>query len=294
MSDSRQIIKQNGKSFYWASKFLDKDYIDPIYSIYDMCRKLDDIVDEQSKEDAIKEIGLLKKDLTKENLQHKFESLKRLDDDQFPQIKYFEEFILGQESDINFEQPKSINELLRYCYRVAGVVGLMVCDAVNIKDENLKFFAIDLGIAMQLVNIVRDIQEDALRGRVYIPENLIGAVSPSDVLTKPDLISKVEQEKLRILNIADKYFNSANYAIKFLPKEVSMAFGLASNLYQGIGKKIIKKEQPFTNGRVYLNGAEKLFHTLKFLLKNKKNKNYQPVHNNMLHLPIKNSPSTNN
>jgi phytoene synthase len=140
MSDSRQIIKQNGKSFYWASKFLGKDYIDPIYSIYEMCRKLDDIVDEQSKEAAIKEIGLLKKDLTKENLQNKFESLKRLDDDQFPQIKYFEEFILGQESDINFEQPKSINELLRYCYRVAGVVGLMVCDAVNIKDENLKFF----------------------------------------------------------------------------------------------------------------------------------------------------------
>ncbi len=294
MSDSRQIIKQNGKSFYWASKFLGKDYIDPIYSIYEMCRKLDDIVDEQSKEAAIKEIGLLKKDLTKENLQNKFESLKRLDDDQFPQIKYFEEFILGQESDINFRQPKSINELLRYCYRVAGVVGLMVCDAVNIKDENLKFFAIDLGIAMQLVNIVRDIQEDALRGRVYIPENLIGAVSASDVLTKPDLITKVEQEKLRILNIADKYFNSANYAIKFLPKEVSMAFGLASNLYQGIGKKIIKKEQPFTNGRVYLNGSEKLFHTLKFLLKSKKNKNYQPIHNNMLHLPIKNSPSTNN
>ena len=294
MSDSRQIIKQNGKSFYWASKFLGKDYIDLIYSIYEMCRKLDDIVDEQSKEAAIKEIGLLKKDLTKENLQKNFESLKRLDDDQFPQIKYFEEFILGQESDINFEQPKSINELLRYCYRVAGVVGLMVCDAVNIKDENLKFFAIDLGIAMQLVNIIRDIQEDALRGRVYIPENLIGAVSASDVLTKPDLITKVEQEKLRILNIADKYFNSANYAIKFLPKEVSMAFGLASNLYQGIGKKIINKEQPFTSGRVYLNGAEKLFHTLKFLLKSKKNKNYQPVHNNMLHLPIKNSPSTNN
>ena len=294
MSDSRQIIKKNGKSFYWASKFLGKDHIDPIYSIYEMCRKLDDIVDEQSKEAAIKEIGLLKKDLTKENLQNKFESLKRLDDDQFPQIKYFEEFILGQESDINFEQPKSINELLRYCYRVAGVVGLMVCDAVNIKDENLKFFAIDLGIAMQLVNIVRDIQEDAIRGRVYIPENLIGAVSASDILIKPDLITKVEQEKLRILNIADKYFNSANYAIKFLPKEVSMAFGLASNLYQGIGKKIIKKEQPFTNGRVYLNGAEKLFHTLKFLLKSKNNKNYQPIHNNMLHLPIKNSPSTNN
>lgn len=294
MSDSRQIIKQNGKSFYWASKFLGKEYIDPIYSIYEMCRKLDDIVDEQSKEAATKEISLLKKDLTKENLQNKFESLKRLDDNQFPQIKYFEEFILGHESDINFEQPKSINELLRYCYRVAGVVGLMVCDAVNIKDENLKFFAIDLGIAMQLVNIVRDIQEDALRGRVYIPENLIGAVSASDILIKPDLIRKVEQEKLRILNIADKYFNSANYAIKFLPKEVSMAFGLASNLYQGIGKKIIKKEQPFTNGRVYLNSAEKLFHTLKFLLKSKKNKNYQPIHNNMLHLPIKNSPSTNN
>lgn len=294
MKTSKQIIKKNGKSFYWASKFLSKDYIDPIYSIYEMCRKLDDIVDEQNNEVASKEINLLKKEITKKNLKNKFESLKKLNDDQFPHIKYFEEFILGQESDINFEQPKSINELLRYCYRVAGVVGLMVCDAVNIKDENLKFFAIDLGIAMQLVNIIRDIQEDALKGRVYIPANLIGIVSANDVLTNPDLISKIEIEKIRILNIADKYFNSANYAIKFLPKEVSTAFGLASNLYQGIGKKIVKKEKPYTNGRVYLSSSEKLFYTLRFLLKNKKNKSYQPIHNNMLHMPIKNSPSTNN
>src|SRR6056300_1845001 len=220
MNVSRKIIKKHGKSFYWASRFLGKDYIDPIYSIYEMCRRLDDIVDEQSKEAAIKEIDVLKKDLTKKNLQNKFDSLKRLNDDQFPQIKYFEEFILGQESDIDFRQPKSINELLRYCYRVAGVVGLMVCDAVNIKDENMKYFAIDLGIGMQLINIIRDIKEDAENKRVYIPVNLIGQVDPDDVLNNQQVIEKIDNEKRKILKIAENYFNSANYAIRFLPNNI--------------------------------------------------------------------------
>lgn len=184
-----------------------------------------------------------------------------------------------------------MDELLHYCYRVAGVVGLMVCDAVGIKDKNLKYFAIDLGIAMQLVNIIRDIKEDAENNRIYLPESLIGKVCPDDVLNNAFVINKINIEKKRILAIADNYFNSANHAIEFLQADVSICFKVASRLYQAIGIKILKKEKSYLDGRVYLSYIEKLFLTSKYYFKSKRKKNYQPLHDNRLHLPIKNLPS---
>ena len=286
-----KVIQMHGKTFYWASKFMDKKLTDPIYAIYEMCREIDDMVDKNNNLDAKKEIANLKKNLSITLLKKRFNCLRKIDKKKFPQNEYLKEFILGQESDIEFKQPKSINELLKYCYRVAGVVGLMVCDAVEINDKNLKYFAIDLGIGMQLINIIRDIKEDAENNRVYIPENLIGKVNPDDVLNNQQVIDKIDIEKKRILKIAENYFNSANYAIRFLPNNVSTCFGLASKLYQAIGIKILKQEKSYMAGRVYLNNLEKIFITLSYYLNSKKKINYQPVHNNMLHLPIKNSPS---
>jgi len=144
---------------------------------------------------------------------------------------------------------------------------------------------------MQLINIIRDIKEDAENKRVYIPVNLIGQVDPDDVLNNQQVIEKIDNEKRKILKIAENYFNSANYAIRFLPKNISICFGLASKLYQAIGIKILKKEKSYIEGRVYLNNFEKIFITLSYYLNSKKKSNNHPVHNNMLHLPIKNSPS---
>jgi len=286
-----KVIQMYGKTFYWASKFMDKKLIEPIYAIYEMCREIDDMVDENNNLDAKKEIEKLKKNLSITTLKKRFNCLKKIGKKKFPRNEYLKEFILGQESDIEFKQPKSINELLKYCYRVAGVVGLMVCDAVEIKDKNMKYFAIDLGIGMQLINIIRDIKEDAENKRVYIPVNLIGQVDPDDVLNNQQVIEKIDNEKRKILKIAENYFNSANYAIRFLPKNISICFGLASKLYQAIGIKILKKEKSYIEGRVYLNNFEKIFITLSYYLNSKKKSNNHPVHNNMLHLPIKNSPS---
>lgn len=281
----------HGKTFYWASKFMDKKLKDPIYAIYEMCREIDDMVDVNDNPIAKREITNLKKNLSMTKLKKRFHCLKNIDKKKFPQNEYLKEFILGQESDIEFKQPKSINELLNYCYRVAGVVGLMVCDAVEIKDKNLKYFAIDLGIGMQLINIIRDIKEDAENKRVYIPENLIGKVTPDDVLNNQKVINKIDSEKRRLLKIADSYFTSANYAISFLPNNVSKCFALASKLYKAIGIKILKKEKSYLVGRVYLNNFEKLLITLRCCFSSKRKMSYHPVHNNMLHLPIKNLPN---
>ena len=235
---NNNIIRKHGKTFYWASKFLDKNLLIPIYSIYEMCREIDDIVDNHESNFAILELEKIKQNLSAQELKKRFTCLQAIDEKRLPSIEYLNEFILGQESDTHFHQPQSMDELLHYCYRVAGVVGLMVCDAVGIKDKNLKYFAIDLGIAMQLVNIIRDIKEDAENNRIYLPESLIGKVCPDDVLNNAFVINKINIEKKRILAIADNYFNSANHAIEFLQADVSICFKVASRLYQAIGIKI--------------------------------------------------------
>lgn len=281
MINNEILIKKHGKSFYWASKFLDKKFVDPIYKVYEICRIIDDIVDKQESSKAIKDLQLIKNNKSSLKIKNKINK------------KYLSEFIKGQESDLKFRQPETIDELIQYCYRVAGVVGLMVCDAVNIKDNNLKFFAIDLGIAMQLVNIIRDIKEDAENKRVYLPITLIGKTSHLEVINNSKVVENINIEKIKILNIADKYFKSANYAIQFLPKEVSKAFGLASRIYDGIGRKIIKQEHNYTHGRVYLNNFEKFIYTLKYLIKLKGKPTKNLIHNAQLHFPILGLPNTN-
>ena len=89
--------------------------------------------------------------------------------------------MLGQQSDLSHTQPKSIDELIVYCYRVAGIVGLMVCDALEVKNIKIRQYAIDLGIAMQLTNICRDIKEDAAMGRIYLPQDLVGNLRANQV-----------------------------------------------------------------------------------------------------------------
>ena len=94
----------------------------------------------------------------------------------------------------------------------------MVCDAVEIKDKNMKYFAIDLGIGMQLINIIRDIKEDAENKRVYIPVNLIGQVDPDDALNNQQVIDKIDIEKRKILKIAENALLLKKCGIKCVPK----------------------------------------------------------------------------
>jgi len=292
MDNGSQIMKLNGKSFYWATKFMDKKVLDSIYAIYELCRKIDDMVDEQDAHKAKQDLEFLKKNISIGKLKKQFPVLNIINDNQFPQEKYINEFIKGQESDLEFKQPKSINELLKYCYRVAGVVGLMLCDALEIKDKKLRYYAIDLGIAMQLTNIARDIDEDLSKGRVYIPVNMVGKIDIEKIIDNEKEM-KINNKKLELLNIASKYFKSANKAIEVLPSNISKGFGLASQLYEGIGKKIIKKSKSYKEGRIYLNIYEKLEITIKYFMKIQTKKKYVIPHNKILHFPIKTSPDVN-
>jgi phytoene synthase len=293
MNNYSKVMQKHGKSFFWASWFLDKNTANKLFTVYALCRRLDDLVDtsnenSEAKEEIARVISLTNNNQYKET----FEEFKRIDSKLHPRQDIITEFLKGQLSDLDFRQPNDLGQLLKYCYRVAGVVGLMICDVLDIRDSKLRYFAIDFGIAMQLTNICRDIKEDAQIGRIYLPKNETASLaignfkSPSNT----DLII-INSSRDKLIKLADKYYQSGMYGINQLPIKIKRSFRVASNIYQGIGHKILQKRCSFNEQRVYLSKFEKLNLTIKTFLKRSKSID-RPLHQKKLHASLQNLPDT--
>lgn len=295
MNSQLDVMKMHGKTFFWATWFLEKNIAERLYAIYAFCRRIDDLVDESDNEITLSKHLYEIINAWEKNEYHKaFCEFKSISRKYLPREDIIKEFLKGQASDLQHNQPENINELITYSYRVAGVVGLMVCDSIGIKDKNLKFFAIDLGIAMQLTNICRDIKEDAERGRIYLPKNMLRGIGLSDILqpTKQQLII-INDVRDSILKEADIYYESGYYGIEHLPKKTARSIRIAAKLYQEIGKKILKNNILFCDERVYLKKLEKVQISIKTIFFHRK-KQIIINHNKLLHQAIKNLPDTNN
>jgi len=293
MNNYSKVMQEHGKSFFWASWFLDKNTANKLFTVYALCRRLDDLVDtsnenSEAKEEIARVISLTNNNQYKET----FEEFKSIDSKLHPRQDIIIEFLKGQLSDLDFKQPNDLGQLLKYCYRVAGVVGLMVCDVLDIHDSKLRYFAIDFGIAMQLTNISRDIKEDAQIGRIYLPKNETASLaignfrSPSNT----DLII-INSSRDKLIKLADEYYQSGMYGINQLPIKIKRSFRVASNIYQGIGHKILQKGCSFNEQRVYLSKFEKLNLTIKTFLKRSKSIG-RVLHQKKLHASLQNLPDT--
>lgn len=287
------LMRKHGKTFYWASFFLDKSKMQAIYSIYSFCRKVDDMVDEAKTPDIAKKRLLIFMEAWKKGKSHPvINLLSDIPRENWPNQKLVKNFLNGQISDIKFSSFKSEKSLIIYCYQVAGTVGLMVCDIFGVKDKKMRYFAIDLGIAMQLVNISRDIYEDSLRNRVYLPESLIGKYSAKEI-ANPDIetAKKIDKARKKIIKLANIYFDSASRAIDHLPKGASLAVKLASALYQRIGYQLMNAQYVHNEKRCYVSNFCKLLITLGIITKYLTSlKEEMKLHNENLHKFIRNLP----
>ena len=158
--------------------------------------------------------------------------------------------ILDQKS-ILFED---VSELIRYSYHVAGTVGIMMCDALKCENQDAKLFAIDLGIAMQMTNIARDVLEDAKMGRRYIPASWIGNISPEDIVSAVKKNDKKKYDTIsqgikKLLILADKYYISGAMGFRYLPFKTRMAISIASGVYRQIGIQLKTKDYNWYHGR---------------------------------------------
>jgi phytoene synthase len=287
------LMRKHGKTFYWASFFLDKSYMQSIYSIYSFCRRVDDMVDEAKTPRIAKKRLLIFTKSWKMSRSHPVINLLcDIPKENWPNQKLVKNFLNGQISDIKFSTFKSEKSLIVYCYQVAGTVGLMLCDIFGVKDKKMRYFAIDLGIAMQLVNISRDIYDDSLRNRVYLPESLIGKYKAKEISNpNKETARKIDEARKKMIQLANIYFESASRAIDRLPRGVSLAVKLASALYQQIGYQLMNAQYEYQEKRCYVNKFSKFMITLGIIIKYMTSfKQEMKLHNKNLHKYIHNLP----
>ena len=247
--NNTHIIYENSKSFYWASKFLPKKILKKVINIYAFCRLQDDLVDEGIKIEDSSEVEEL------ENIIKSYGVSKNI----------ISNLMEGINSDENFKRFKDNSELLRYCYKVAGVVGLMMIKALDIKQSEAKYFAIDLGMAMQLTNISRDIMQDYKKNRIYIPEN---TGINKDIISNMTSENEVKLKKVvnQIILKSEIYYKSSLNGMRYIPIRSRLAILVSLRIYQGIGIKIIKTEEKFIHENIYVTNKEKILIVAKTLI----------------------------
>ena len=247
--NNTQIIYENSKSFYWASKFLPKEILKKVINIYAFCRLQDDLVGEGIKIEDSSELEEL------ENIIKSYGVSKNI----------ISNLMEGINSDKNFKRFKDNSELLRYCYKVAGVVGLMMIKALDIKQSEAKYFAIDLGMAMQLTNISRDIMQDYKKNRIYIPENTgINKDIISNMTSENE--KKIKKVVNQIILKSEIYYKSSLNGMRYIPIRSRLAILVSLRIYQGIGIKIIKTEKKFIHENLYVTNIEKTLIVAKALI----------------------------
>tara|TARA_B100000212_G_scaffold319645_1_gene276937 strand:- start:96 stop:977 length:882 start_codon:yes stop_codon:yes gene_type:complete len=286
-NEFKNILKKHAKSFYFAGLLLDRQILNDASILYSFCRKLDDAAD-NLKSNNSDELNYLiddyRQSVSKNSVNQSFKEIQKKY--AFKQ-KFIDDLIIGISSDTNFKQPQNIQDLLLYSYQVAGTVGALMAKVLGATQQNAEKFAIDLGIGMQLTNISRDIKEDSENNRIYIPKDML----PNN-FSSVDILNEKNKECIfdatnRILEIAEKYYQSGIDGIYFIPHKNKFSILIAAILYNSIGKKIIKNKHVYLKKRIYLNPFEKTFILIKnYLTKNKQYKITEPIHQtNELHTP---------
>ena len=245
---NKNYLSIYAKSFNWAGFFLPKKTYLNCSSLYDFCRTIDNIADNNEV------LENKKKNLL--NFRNNFNNRDFSDSviknmwyliDKFEiSTKIVNDLIDGAESDLKEKVIiNSQKELLIYSYRVAGTVGLMMAKILNVKNRDALKSAIDLGIAMQLTNISRDIVEDASNNRFYIPSDF----------------NSIRET----LKLADQFYKSSFSSINKIPISFRFAILVARRVYRKIGYNILKKkniENYKSSGKIYVNNMSKVFQTL--------------------------------
>ena len=249
VDDDKLVLKKNGKSFYWAGKLLPKESINRAAELYRFCRILDDIAD-SGKINSLKELSKIRSNIK----QKAFAGLEKNYSIKYPKflnisskkvvIDLIDGLILDQKS-ILFKKEE---ELIRYSYHVAGTVGIMMCDALKCNNDLAKSFAIDLGIAMQLTNIARDVLEDAKMG----------------------------------------YYLSGEKGFNFLPFNSRIAISVASGVYREIGVQLENKNYNWQNGRQVTSIYTKIKITFFKIVKEIFYFRFLKRHNSELHIFLEN------
>ena len=245
---NKSYLSVYAKSFSWAGFFLPKKTLNKCSALYDFCRVADNLADDEEKiENKEKKFNQFEKDFNQKNFDNPIiKNMWDLIDEFNISLKIVHDLLIGIKSDIK-ESVKlnSKKDLLIYSYRVAGTVGLMMAKILRVSKKSSLKSAIDLGIAMQLTNISRDVIEDYKNNRSYIDKNF--------------------EEISSTVNLAEAFYENSFYSIKDIPISFRFSILVARRVYRKIGHKILNKKNlnNYQNsGKIYVSNAEKVLETL--------------------------------
>ena len=235
------------KSFSWAGFFLPKKTLHKCSNLYDFCRVVDNLADgKENIKNKEEKFNQFEKDFNQKNFNDPIiKNMWDLIEEFNISLKIVQDLFIGIKSDIK-ENVKlnSRKDLLIYSYRVAGTVGLMMAKILRVSKKNSLKSAIDLGIAMQLTNISRDVIEDKNNKRIYINENF------NDIKST--------------ISLSEKFYENSFYSIKEIPLSFRFSILVARRVYRKIGHKIINKnnlENYKNSGKIYVTKIEKIIET---------------------------------
>lgn len=243
VEDSEQVLRKHARSFRWAAPFLPRDARRDAAVTYAFCRFLDDVVDERSSdESALRVLDEVEAELCGTRPARPLVAAYReIEARRGIPKEAARDLLAGMRSDMNEVQIADDGELDLYCHRVAGVVGLMMAPILGTRAAKAMTHARDLGMAMQLTNICRDVAEDARRHRVYLPADrlLAAGTSPKAVLDASVPPSAVLTPVRDLLERAEALYQSGRDGLAWLPFRARVAIAIAARLYRAIGLRVL-------------------------------------------------------
>ena len=267
LDECRWMIQKGSKSFSLAARLFDPATRDAAFFLYGWCRYCDDQVDQV---DGVEPNELNLRLKTLEDKTSAAFSFAPQNEPVFVALQYIVhrygipshyafELIEGMAMDVRATRYENLRELLLYCYRVAGTVGLMMAHVMGLRDEAALKHAADLGIAMQLTNIARDIVEDASTGRIYLPLAWLAEarIAPEEIAA-PENREQLAVLTLRLLREADRYYRSGDEGLWHLSFRSACAVAAARNVYSEIGALLLSKGARAWDERTYVTGARKI------------------------------------
>jgi phytoene synthase len=262
---AKEISKRSKSSFYYAFNLLPNEKRDAMNTVYAFCRQTDDIIDEGNEPDELKYDKLHKWRIEFEkafNGNSEYLLLNKLANTisrfNIPLDPFFE-LIKGMEMDLQRKTYLTFDDLVLYCYRVASTVGLMCIEIFGYKNKSAKDFAIDLGIALQLTNILRDIKKDAKSGRVYLPQEDLNRFSykENDIYLNsynPNFVNLMHYEVER----AKSYFERATNELDLDDKPSMFAARAMQHIYYKLLKKISDADYDVYSNNIRVSNFEKI------------------------------------
>lgn len=257
---AQAVLSRHARSFRWGQFFLAPDVAEEAAVVYAFCREADDAVDDAP--DTVTGARALL------SIRNQFEGktsrsalIERFCDiverRGIPKRAVLD-LLDGIAQDTGPVRFQDDGELLQYCYRVAGTVGVLMCGVLRVTDRDAVQNAIDLGVAMQLTNICRDVREDLQRERVYLPASRLDVFGPH-AIAGPRAKEAVQTVVRDLLVMADRYYESGFAGLRAIPARGRLAIVVAAELYRAIGHQLRKNDHDAMAGRTVVGRWKKLW-----------------------------------